>query len=675
MANLDYRTLPFWDSNLDVEARVADLLKQLTLQEKFSLCAGKSLFAMKPVPRLGIPILHMSDGPHGVGALGSHLKKMTYFPVGICRTATWNPALAEQYGRASAEEIRSIGYQMILGPAINIQRAPLCGRTFEYQTEDPYLNSRMAVAAVNGTQSVRVAACVKHYAANNQEFKRMRVSSEVSERALREIYLPAFEAAVREGNTWSVMACYNRVNGIYGCEHRDLLVTKLREEWGFRGVVISDWYAARPTSSTEACVKGGLGLEMPGGGSRYNQKRLATAFKASKFSEAELDSNLTGLLRVMILTGLLDDPKSLPAGARNTKEHFEISRKIAEEGIVLLKNEGPLLPLDINSVKKIAVLGPNVARKNGFGGGSSMIRAAHEITPLQGLKEKCKRKVKLVKNPADADVAVVVVGLHHCMLSHWDMEMYDKKSLAIPPAQVDLIQQTVTLNPKTVVVLVSGSPVEMDAWLEQVPAVVEMWYAGMEGGRALADILFGGVNPSGKLPITFPKRLADSPAHASERTFGGADKVFYDEGVFVGYRHFDARGIEPLFPFGHGLSYTTFAYDQLQINPAPVSGEGTVTVSLEVTNTGNRAGAEVVQLYIQDVEASVERPPKELKGFQKLFLAPGETQSATFELNLRDLSFWDEAANAWKAESGTFAVYIGSSSRDIRLQGEFDYTS
>jgi beta-glucosidase len=520
---------------------------------------------------------------------------------------------------------------------------------------------------------------VKHYAANNQEFKRMSVSSEVSERALQEIYLPAFEAAVREGDAWSVMASYNRINGIYGCEHRYLLTTKLRDEWGFRGFVCSDWFAVRPTSSAEACVQAGLGLEMPGGimpgipAPKLNPKRLAAAFNAGKFSQEELDCNLAGLLRVMILTGLLDDPKTLPVGSRNTPEHFAVARKIAEEGMVLLKNDGPLLPLDINTIKTIAVIGPNASRKIAFGGGSSMVRAAHEITPLQGIREKCKRKVKIVKDPAAADVAIVVVGLYHKTAKHWDMEGVDRYDLSIPPTQVQLIQQTAAANPKTIVVLVTGSPIEMGAWLDHVPAVVEMWYAGMEGGRALADILFGDVNPSGKLTMTFPKQLADCPAHQSERTFGGAEKVYYDEGVFVGYRWFDAREIEPLFPFGHGLSYTTFAYGDLQVSPALMSGEGLVNVSVDVTNTGTRAGAEVAQLYLQDVEASVERPPKELKGFQKLFLAPGETQTATFELMLRDLSFWDEGSSVWKAEPGTFHVLVGSSSRDIRVEAEFDY--
>jgi len=676
MSSIDHKKLPFWDSNLDLETRVADLLKQLTLEEKFHLCAGQGLAYMKTVPRLGIPHWKMTDGPNGVGVGLSHLKMATYFPVGICRASTWNPMLAEQYGRAAAEETRHINYHMLLGPAVNIERTPLGCRTFEYQTEDPFLNARMTVPVVRGTQSMRIAACVKHYAVNNQEYKRKSVNAVISERALREIYLPTYEASVKEADAWSLMACYNRVNGLFGSEHHDLLVSKLREEWGFRGFVVSDWYAAQPTASPEACVKGGLGLEMPGKGSRFRENNIAAAYAAGKFTEAELNSNLAGVLRVMILTGLFDDPRTLPAGSRNTKEHQAVARKIAEEGIILLKNDGALLPLDINSIKTIAVLGPNANRKHGFGGGSSMIWSKHEITPVKGLKEKCKGKVKIVKNPADADVAIVVAGLHHGGTHRWDVEGTDKKDLAIPASQVKLIQETVAVNPRTVVVLANGSPVEMDVWIDKVPAIVEMWYAGMEGGHALADILFGDINPSGKLTITFPKKLADGPAHAnSPRTYPGdkENNVYYDEGILVGYRWFDARGIEPLFAFGHGLSYTTFAYDNLQATPASVAGDDSVKVTVDVTNTGTRAGAEIVQLYLQDVDASVERPPKELRGFQKLFLAPGEAQTAAFELSTRDLSFWDEVASGWKAEPGTFKILVGTSSRDIRLEGEFEY--
>ncbi|MEM2884983.1 MAG: glycoside hydrolase family 3 C-terminal domain-containing protein [Thermoproteota archaeon] len=651
---------------------MADLLRRLTLEEKFSLCAGKGLWSTKPVKRLGIKSLRMTDGPHGVSALGSFFKKCTYFPTSICRAATWNLELSKRFGAALAEEARSIGCNVVLAPGVNIVRTPLCGRTFEYQTEDPYLNSKMTVAVVSGIQSKMVAACVKHFACNNQETNRRKVSAEVGERALREIYLPAFEAAVKEADAWSVMASYNKVNGTYSCENRNLLVERLREEWGFRGFVVSDWYAASSTSGTEGCVNGGLSLEMPGKGKRYKAKALRRAFEEGRFSEDALDRNLAGLLRAMFLVGMFDDERDLPKGSRNTPEHRSLAREIAEEGIVLLKNEGESLPLK-EGVKRVAALGPNADKKTGFGGGSSMVRPLYEITPLRGLEERCRGKATIVREPKDADAAIVFAGFAHSLLKGTDYEGKDRRGLDLPEEQIDLIQETAEANPRTIVVLVNGGPIAMDAWIGKVPAVVEAWYAGLEAGRAIASILFGDVNPSGKLPLTFPKKLSDSPAHASERTFPGGEKVYYDEGVFVGYRHFDAWGIEPLFPFGHGLSYTQFLYENLGIKGGKVSGENTFEVSLEVTNVGGRPGSEVVQLYVQDVEASVERPPKELKGFEKVRLEPRQKEKVAFTLGRRDLSFWDERANRWIAEEGTFRILVGSSSRDIRLMGELEY--
>lgn len=669
----DPAELPFMDSKLNLESRVVDLLKRLTLEEKFSLCAGKGWGTTTPIERLGIKSLKMVDGPHGVGAIISRLRKCTYFPTAICRTATWNPDLSERFGVALAQEVRSIGFNTLLGPGVNIMRTPLCGRTFEYQTEDPYLNRKMAVAVIRGVQSQRVAACVKHFACNNQETNRGKVSAEVGERALREIYLPAFEGAVREADVWTVMASYNKVNGIYSCENRNLLVERLREEWGFRGFVVSDWFAVRRATSAESCVNGGLSLEMPGKGTKYGEKALRKAFDTGKFTEDTLDDTVKGFLRTMFFVGLFDDMPTFTKGSRNTPEHQALARTIAEEGIVLLKNEGDILPLDIGKIKSAAVLGPNASKRTGFGGGSSMVRPFYEITPLEGLKERCVGKVKVVKDPARADIAIIFAGLSHNILKGLDYEGSDKKSLELPADQIALINDTVMLNPKTIVVLINGSPVTMIGWLEKVPAVLEAWYSGLEAGRAIASILFGDVNPSGKLPVTFPRSLSDSPAHASERTFPGNEKVYYDEGVFVGYRHFDNKGIEPLFPFGHGLSYTTFDYGNLKMGNGVTLGDETLTVSVDTTNTGERAGAEVIQLYVHDVEASVERPPKELKGFKKVHLKQGQKQTVTFTLGKSDLSFWDEGANRWIAEKGVYEILIGSSSRDIRLQGEFEY--
>ncbi|MHA1732970.1 MAG: glycoside hydrolase family 3 C-terminal domain-containing protein [Promethearchaeota archaeon] len=682
--------LPFMDATLDLEERVDDLLGRLTLEEKFSLSAGKGLWTTKPVKRLGIPKFKMTDGPHGVGAFGSWFKKCTYFPTAVCRASTWNPGLSEQFGQALAEEVRAIGYQMILAPGVNIDRTPLCGRTFEYQTEDPHLNSRLAVAVVKGVQAKRVAACVKHYACNNQETWRRTVDVRVGERALREIYLPAFEAVVREADAWSLMACYNKVNGQYGCENADLLVRRLGE-WGFRGFVVSDWFAAKPTTSTGACVDGGLSLEMPGKGHKFKVGALRAAFEAGEFDEATLDRNLRRLLRVYFLVGTFDHggaggrhsrgSRGKDKRLRNTPEHQALARKIAGEGIVLLKNESGLLPISLESTRTLAVVGPNAKRKSGLGGGSSMVRPPYEVTALRGIREKCHGRVEVVKDPASADAAVVVVGLAHKFFKSQDCEGKDKRGLALPAGQVDLIRRVSEVNPRTVVVLVNGSPVSMEGWLDGVAAVVEGWYWGQEGGRALADILFGDVNPSGKLPLTFPRNLEDSPAHVSQRTYPGTREgkrggpvVHYDEGVFVGYRHFDARGIEPLFPFGHGLSYTSFSLGNLELDATALADNGHLSASVDITNTGQLPGAEVVQLYLEDVEASVPRPPRELKGFQKVFLGPGEGTTVTLALGRTDLSFFDEESGSWVAEPGEFRVHIGASSRDIRGSASFEYT-
>ena len=663
--------LPFMNGDLGVEKRIEDLLGRLTLQEKFKLCGGTRYYYAKPVKRLGIKNFKMTDGPHGIAAQSSGSKEGTYFPTAICRTATWNPELSEKFGVAVAQEVRDIGYHMILGPAINIQRTPLCGRTFEYQTEDPYLNIKMAVPVVKGIQSQKIAACVKHYACNNQDTNRYRVNSVVSERAMREIYLPAYEAVVREADAWSFMSCYNRVNGTFGCENKNLLKERLMEDWGFRGFVVSDWHALRNNkASPENCINAGLTLEMPSP-TVYRGKNIIKALSEGKITEEILNENIKRFLRVMFLVGLFDDENTLPLGNRNTMEHQKIARKIAEEGIVLLKNENGLLPLDINKLKKIAVIGPNADKKMAMGGGSSQVLSPYEITPLKGLEEKCKGKVDIISSPIDADVTIIVAGLNHDR--GMDSEFQDRETLELPADQIELINKTTQENPNTLVVLISGSPIAMDEWLGNVPSVVEAWYPGLEGGYAIADILFGDVNPSGKLPITFPKKLSDSPAHASKRTFPGDDNVFYDEGIFVGYRHFDIKNIEPLFAFGYGLSYTTFTYENLKISKDKVSKDETFNVSCDIINSGSRDGAEIVQLYIQDVVASVERPLKELKGFKKIWLKPGEKRTVNFELDKISLSFYDEKNHCWTAEKGKFNILIGSSSRDIRLQSEIEY--
>jgi beta-glucosidase len=632
--------------------------------------------------------LGLTDGPHGVGPHGTGWKKNTFFSCGILMGATWNPALLEAFGAAVGRESRACGRHVQLGPGMNIHRSPLCGRTFEYLSEDPYLAKRLAPATIRGLQSQRIAACAKHYACNDQETHRMSVSAEVGERALREIHLPAFEACVRDGGAWTFMSCYNRVNGTFGAENRNLITDRLRNEWGFKGFVMSDWGATTHASSTETCVNAGLSLDMHVNIQKLFIKmsygKLRRAFAAGKFTEETLNENVRRLLRVMFLVGLFDDPDTLPKGERNTSEHQALARKLASDGMVLLKNDRKMLPLDMGKVKKLAVVGPFARKKTALrkrlevvnlmnAGGSSTVLPPYEITPLQGITGKCAEKVEIVNSPAGADVAIVVVGTGHA--PGGDDEGFDRKGLELPAKQVMLIQETVAQNPNTIVVLVNGSPVSMEGWIDKVPAVLEAWYGGMEAGHAIADILFGDVNPSGKLPTTFPKKLSDSPAHASgsKRTWPGeGGKVYYDEGIFVGYRHFDKEGIEPLFPFGHGLSYTTFEYGNVKASKAKLSGDEGCKVSVDVKNTGQLAGAEVVQLYVQDVEASVPRPPKELKGFRKVFLQPGEQATVTLDIGKADLSFFDEKRGKWVAEPGKFVLHVGSSSRDIRGRVEIE---
>ncbi|NVM44568.1 MAG: glycoside hydrolase family 3 C-terminal domain-containing protein [Candidatus Lokiarchaeota archaeon] len=668
------QSLPFMNVNLDLDERVEDLLSRLTLAEKFKLSSGKLMWHTKPIRRLGVKSFTMYDGPHGVRPDAMGEIKSTYFPSVICRASTWDSKLSYEFGKSVAEEVREVGAHMLLAPGINIQRTPMNGRTFEYQSEDPYLNKVLAVATVKGIQSQKVAACVKHYICNNQETNRLTVNSEVSERALQEIYYPAFKATVQEADAWSFMTCYNKVNGIYGSENYNLLREILMKKWGFRGFTVSDWNATAYTNTAE-CVKAGLSLEMPTA-KKYSKKNMKNSFNEKKFTIDEINENIRRLLRVMFLVGLFDDEETLPKGSRNTPEHQELARNIAEDGIVLLKNKGGLLPLNIENVKKIAVIGPNKNFRLGgdilSGGGSSVNYPPYEITPLEGLRDKCKNKVEIIEDPSIADITVIFAGLNH---NHgMDSEGEDKEEFGLPLEQVKLIKETTQKNSNTIVVLISGSPIEMEDWIELVPSVVEAWYGGMEAGTAIANVLFGDVNPSGKLTMTFPRKLSDSPAHSSKRSYPGNDKVFYDEGIFVGYRHFDTKNIDPLFPFGHGLSYTNFTYENLTINKEKMREDDTIKVSVGITNTGKIMGKEVVQLYIQDVESSIERPPKELKGFKKISLKSGQMETVVFELNKDDLSFYNPIENSWVVEKGKFKILIGSSSRDIRLEGKLEYS-
>ena len=651
------------------QARVDELLLALSLDEKLSLCAGQSLWKTKAVQRLGISQFRLTDGPRGVGFHSSG-KRCTAFPSGIAQAASWDVELMARFGEALGQECRAVGGRTILGPAINITRTPLNGRTFEYLSEDPYLNSRLVVPVVKGAQKQGVAACVKHFAANNQETNRVRVSAEVSERALQEIYLPAFRAAVEEADAWSIMAAYNSVNGVPSCENADLLKTKLRQQWGFKGFVVTDWFAARGTSSTAACVKGGLSLDMPGKGSRYRFKKLKASFDRGEFTESELDDNLRGLLYAMVVTGHLDPAPQ--RGLRNTKEHQALAREMAEASITLLKNAGQLLPLDPARTRKVAAVGPKLKKRNclPLWGGSAGVWPPYELTPWQGLRQENRGRFEWVSEPADADAVLLFVGLSH--RPGQDSEVKDRKQLELVAEQEQLIRETVAVNPNTIVVLINGSPIAMP-WLDDVPAILECWYPGMEGGAAIARTLFGDNNPSGKLPVTFPRSLRDCSAHRTPRTFpGDRQTVVYEEELMVGYRHFDKYGIQPLFPFGHGLSYTSFVYSDLTTSAVRLSPTDTLTLTLTVSNAGGVSGAEVVQLYVADHVPGDDRPPQSLKGFAKVLLAPGESRQVTMQLQMSALLVFCPDSNAWRAKPGAYSVLVGSSSRDIRLEAGFE---
>ncbi|MFX1253109.1 MAG: glycoside hydrolase family 3 C-terminal domain-containing protein [Promethearchaeota archaeon] len=685
-------------SEENIENKVNDLLKKLTLEEKFTLMAGHRFFQTRSIQRLGIKSFKMTDGPFGISMHSSFFRKNTRFPGGINLAATWNRQLAHEYGMAVGKEARAVGRLCVLSPGININRSPLNGRTFEYLSEDPYLTKELAIPYVKGVQSQRVAACPKHYVANNQETNRHTVSAEVSERALHEIYLRAFKEVIEEADPWTIMSSYNRVNSLYVNENPDLLDNTLMKKWGFSGFVMTDWWATSkgmrkpqedPVILTEIAIKSGLSLEMPMP-YIYDKERLLNAYNSGKFTDEALDEVIRRLLRVLVLVGMFEDEKSLPKGERNTSAHQRLARQMAEEGMVLLKNANNILPLEMSKITKIAVLGPNHDIKFGrwLYGGSSAVKPPYEITALKGLQEKCKGKVNIVHDPQEADYVLLFMGLNHdsninLLASQKtgeitygnDCEGTDRQNLALSKDQIDLINETAKVNPKTIVVLINGSPIAMDGWIENVPAVLEAWYPGMEGGKAIANVLFGDVNPSGKLPITFPRKITDSPAHKSSRTFPGEDLVVhYDEGIFVGYRHFDKENIEPLFPFGYGLSYTTFTYEDINLDKNVLKSiDDTLVVSVKITNTGSKTGSEIIQIYAEDMECSVERPPKELIGFSKVNLKPNETKNVKINVKAKDLAFYDISTHSWKVEPGNFDILIGSSSRDIHLKKAITY--
>ena len=696
---------------VQMEKRIEKLIKKMTLEEKVGLLHGNSKFYVAGVERLGIPEWSLSDGPHGVRAeinrhdwayAGWTNDSASYFPTGTAFAAAWNPELAYRRGEVLGEEARWRKKDVLLGPGVNIIRSPLCGRNFEYMSEDPYMNSVLAVAYIKGLQSRDVACSVKHFAVNNQETNRTTVDVECSERALREIYLPAFKAAVQEGGALTVMAAYNKFRGEFCAENNYLVRKILRNEWGFDGVYVTDWGAAH---STVPSMEAGLDLEMGTLIDKYEDwyyaNPLIEAVKSGKIPMSLVDEKVGDVLRVMIKTNVLDPKKRFGPGSMNTKEHQQATYDAAAEAIVLLKNQNNLLPLDFSSIKSLAVIGDNATRKHSNGGLSSEIKAVYEVTPLEALRAKWGDKVDIrfaqgyeklstfvegsnngqssgtfssktqesdallkeaVEVARTSDVALLVCGLNH----DYDTESFDRLNMDIPYGQVELIQEVVKANPRTIVVMIAGSPLNMAAVDICSPAIVWAWFNGMEGGNALVDVLSGKVNPSGKMPFTTPVSLDQSPAHALGNFPGRDLKVNYEEDILVGYRWFDTKGLPVVYPFGYGLSYTTFDYSNLNTDKETYDQADTIQATFTLTNTGDREGAEVAQLYVSDPVCSVMRPVKELKGFKKVFLKPGESRRITLDIPVYSLAFYSEAQSQFVVEPGEFILQLGASASDIK---------
>ena len=718
---LPAQTPVYLDDSQPIEARVKDALSRMTLEEKVALCHAQSKFSSAGVPRLGIPEVWMSDGPHGVraeinwndwGYANWTNDSITAFPALTCLAATWNPEMSAKYGKAIGEEARYREKDVLLGPGVNIYRTPLNGRNFEYMGEDPYLASVMCVPYIQEVQKNGVAVSVKHYALNNQELWRGHIDVELSDRALYEIYLPAFKAAVCQGGAWTVMGAYNKIRGQHAC-HNELTLTKiLKGDWKFDGVVVTDWGGAHDTY--EAAMNG-LDIEMGSytngltseSAFTYNDYYLANPYlqmlKSGKVPMSTIDDKASRILRLIFRTAM---NRQKPYGSVATPEHYAAAREIGNEGIVLLKNapvskkESALLPIDASRYNRILVVGDNAVRLLNQGGGSSELKVKDMVSPLDGLRELYGDKVvytrgyaagrpmygradeipqavtdslrnRAVEMAREADLVVLFGGLNK---NHFqDCEGGDRLQYGLPFGQDELIEALQAVNKNLVLVLLSGNAVEMP-WVDKVPAIVQGWYLGSMGGKSLADVLGGAVNPSGKLPFSFPVKLEDCGAHAFDALSypGDSIKEVYKEDILVGYRWYDTKKIPALFPFGHGLSYTTFQYGKPVASAKKMAADGTLTVTVPVKNTGSVAGKEVVQLYVGDDKCSVLRPLKELKHFQKIALQPGEEKSVTFTVTPEDLQFYDDKAACWKSEPGKFKLYIGSSSTDIRGTVNFE---
>jgi beta-glucosidase len=810
-----------------MEEKIEDLIQQMTLEEKISLLAGKDMWHTNAIECLGIPSIRLTDGPNGVrGTAGNYSPTSACFPCGSALGATWNTELVERIGKALGDEVKAKSAHILLAPTVNIHRSPIAGRNFECYSEDPYLTGHLASAYIRGLQAKGVGACIKHFVCNDQEYERHSISSEVQERPLREIYLEPFRIAIQQANPWAIMSAYNRINGVYASVNDYLLKDILKTEWGFEGIVISDWFGTYGPDT----ARGNLDIEMPGPPRWVSTENVRQALEEGWINEEDIDEKVQRILQTIERVGAFSKPEFEPERAEDRPEHRALIREAAAEAIVLLKNNG-LLPIQPVKIKKLLVIGENASLPQVVGGGSAHVNPHYVISPLQGIKERIKGEVEVVYtigslthyalpsadptwfktdagNPgltmhvypntdlsgdpilertiertslawfgnehpvpglgqfsirlqgsftppesgvytlglhcigrgrmlvdgkevlpfgeyrdpedwkstntklicekdltrnitieytwsgdhtwrmlrlamfppipddpitlaenmaADFDAVIIVAGL----TNEWEREGADRVDMRLPGQQDQLISRITATNPNTVVVLNAGSPLEMP-WVDSVAAILQIWYPGQEFGRALADVLFGDVSPSGKLPTTFPKRLEDNPAYLN---FPGENgKVLYGEGIYVGYRYYDKKDVEPLFPFGYGLSYTSFEYRDLSISHNMISQDDTFQVSIEVENTGAVAGKEVVQIYIRDLDSRLPRPDKELKMFDKVYLLPGESQRITFNLDTKALAFYDPALPGWVAEPGEFELLVCASSRDIKLKAVITLT-
>ena len=731
-ANMQAQGLPVYlDESKPIEQRIDDALGRMTLDEKIAVIHAQSKFSSPGVKRLGFPDFWTDDGPHGVRPdvlwdeweqAGQSNDSCVAFPALTCLAATWNPQMARLYGESLGEEALYRGKGMILGPGVNINRTPLGGRNFEYMGEDPYLASRMVVPYIQGLQSKGVAACVKHYALNNDEEYRHQVNVIVSDRALHEIYLPAFKAAVTEAGTWGIMGAYNLYKDQHNCHNNILLNQILKRDWQYDGVVVSDWGGCH---NTEEAITNGLDMEFGswtdgltmGATNAYDSYYLALPYKRlikeGKYSTKELDEKVRRILRLFYRTTM---KRQKPYGFLCSESHYDAALKIAQEGIVLLKNERHLLPLDLSKAKRILVVGENAIKMMTVGGGSSSLKVQREILPLDGLASKLsalnsqlsidyargyvgdtvqsyngvtvgrsiaenRSAEELLKEAVEkakgVDYVIVFGGLNKSNFQ--DCEGHDRKEYGLPYGQDQLVEALAKVNKNLVYVNISGNAVAMP-WVKQVPAILQGWFIGSEAGEALASVLCGEANPSGKLPFTWYQRLEDCGAHALGAfpgTWRDDYKIIdeeYKEGIFVGYRWTDKQNIQPLFAFGHGLSYTTFKIGKVTADKTSLTADDKITFTVDVTNTGKYAGSETVQLYISDKQSSVERPVKELKAFNKVYLQPGETRQVSLTIDKSALSFYNDQTGEWTAEPGDFEAMIGNSSSNIISWFRFSYS-